>query len=29
VHRWRPDPGDPDYPEGMPLLGAVAKKPDA
>jgi S-adenosyl methyltransferase len=27
VHRWRPAPGDPDYPEGMPLLGAVARKP--
>jgi S-adenosyl methyltransferase len=26
VHQWRPDPGDPDYPEGMPLLGAVARK---
>ena len=27
VHRWRPAPGDPDYPDGMPLLGAVARKP--
>jgi hypothetical protein len=27
VHRWRPAPGDPDYPDGMPLLGAVGKKP--
>jgi hypothetical protein len=27
VHRWRPEPGDPDYPEGLPLLGAVARKP--
>jgi hypothetical protein len=27
VHRWRPGPGDPDYPEGMPLFGAVARKP--
>jgi S-adenosyl methyltransferase len=27
VHRWRPAPGDPDYPGGMPLLGAVARKP--
>jgi hypothetical protein len=27
VHQWRPAPGDPDYPEGMPLLGAVARKP--
>ena len=26
LHQWRPDPGDADYPEGMPLLGAVAKK---
>jgi hypothetical protein len=26
VHQWRPDPVDADYPEGMPLLGAVAKK---
>ena len=26
VHRWRPAPGDPDYPEGMPVLGAVARK---
>jgi len=27
VHRWRPGPGDPDFPDGMPLLGAVARKP--
>jgi hypothetical protein len=27
VHKWRPDPGDQDFPEGMPLLGAVARKP--
>jgi hypothetical protein len=27
VHRWRPAPGDRDYPEGMPLLAAVARKP--
>ena len=27
VHRWRPTPGDPQYPDGMPLLGAVARKP--
>ncbi len=27
VHRWRPAPGDRDYPDGMPLLGAVARKP--
>jgi trans-aconitate methyltransferase len=27
VHQWRPAPGDPDYPGGMPLLGAVARKP--
>jgi trans-aconitate methyltransferase len=27
VHRWRPAPGDPEYPDGMPLLGAVARKP--
>jgi hypothetical protein len=27
VHQWRPAPGDRDYPEGMPLLGAVARKP--
>lgn len=27
VHQWRPAPGDLDYPEGMPLLGAVARKP--
>ena len=27
VHQWRPEPEDPDYPEGMPLLGAVARKP--
>lgn len=27
VHQWRPAPGDRDYPHGMPLLGAVARKP--
>jgi hypothetical protein len=27
VHRWRPAPGDRDFPDGMPLLGAVARKP--
>jgi hypothetical protein len=27
VHQWRPGPADQDYPEGMPLLGAVARKP--
>jgi hypothetical protein len=27
VHQWRPDPGDQHYQEGMPLLGAVARKP--
>ena len=27
VHQWRPAPGDPDYPDGMPLFGAVARKP--
>jgi hypothetical protein len=27
VHRWRPGPDDPDYPQGMPLFGAVARKP--
>jgi hypothetical protein len=27
VHQWRPAPGDQDYPDGMPLLGAVARKP--
>ena len=27
VHQWRPVAGDPDYPGGMPLLGAVARKP--
>jgi SAM-dependent methyltransferase len=27
VHRWRPAPGARDYPDGMPLLGAVARKP--
>jgi S-adenosyl methyltransferase len=26
AHQWRPGPGDADYPEGMPLLGAVARK---
>jgi hypothetical protein len=27
VHRWRPAPGERDYPDGMPLIGAVARKP--
>jgi S-adenosyl methyltransferase len=27
VDRWRPTPGDPRYRGGMPLLGAVARKP--
>lgn len=27
VHAWRPARGDRDYPAGLPLLGAVARKP--
>ena len=27
VHQWRPARGDRDYPLGLPLLGAVARKP--
>jgi hypothetical protein len=27
LHQWRPGPGDPDCPGGVPLLGAVARKP--
>ena len=27
LDRWRPAPGDPRSPGGMPLLGAVARKP--
>jgi S-adenosyl methyltransferase len=27
AHKWRPAPGDRDYPDGMALLGAVARKP--
>ena len=27
VHQWRPAPGDRDYPDGVPLLGAVARVP--
>jgi hypothetical protein len=27
VHRWRPAPGERDFPDGMPLIGAVARKP--
>jgi S-adenosyl methyltransferase len=27
VHQWRPEPGDQEYPDGLPLLGAVARKP--
>jgi hypothetical protein len=26
IHRWRPGPDEPEYPAGMPLLGAVARK---
>jgi S-adenosyl methyltransferase len=26
VHQWRPDQGDPSYPPGMPLYGAVGRK---
>jgi hypothetical protein len=26
IHRWRPEPDEPDYPAGLPLLGAVARK---
>jgi S-adenosyl methyltransferase len=26
VHRWRPDEGDPAYPHGIPLYGAVGRK---
>ena len=27
VDKWRPADGDPVYPDGMPLYGAVARKP--
>ena len=27
VHEWRPAPGDPKFPDTIPLLGAVARKP--
>jgi hypothetical protein len=27
IHRWRPAPDDPEHPSGLPLLGAVARKP--
>jgi hypothetical protein len=27
VNKWRPADGDPEYPDGMPLYGAVARKP--
>lgn len=27
VHQWRPSPADPEVPGGVPLLGAVARKP--
>jgi S-adenosyl methyltransferase len=27
VHEWRPDEDDPVYPGGMPLYGAVGRKP--
>ena len=26
VHQWRPDQGDPSYPHGIPLYGAVGRK---
>ena len=26
IHQWRPDQGDPSYPHGMPLYGAVGRK---
>jgi hypothetical protein len=26
VHQWRPDQGDPSYPQGIPLYGAVGRK---
>jgi len=26
IHRWRPEPGEPEYPAGVPLLGVVARK---
>jgi hypothetical protein len=25
IHRWRPGPDDPQYPDGIPILGAVAR----
>jgi hypothetical protein len=27
VHQWRPAAGDAEFPDGMPMLGAVARKP--
>ena len=27
LHQWRPAPGDPEFPDGLPLLAAVARKP--
>ena len=27
LHRWRPEPDDPDCSDTLPLLGAVARKP--
>jgi len=27
IPRWRPAPDDPEYPRGLPLLGAVARRP--
>jgi hypothetical protein len=26
VHQWRPDQGDPSYPHGIPIYGAVGRK---